>query len=123
MSSEINPLDGYKEVSYENVVVGSHVKYVRKDGKLTKGGFVTNTFVKDGERSLYVANGFNKAAPGYYGWPVKMSNISKLFMKVTKSPIEKSLQDVNKKITDLVKNYNILIKHVKELSATVSKLT
>jgi hypothetical protein len=60
---------------------GSHVRYVRLDGRFVRGGFVSGYSLQNGRRLLTLANGFNATSKGYSVWTIGLDSIKTLYVK------------------------------------------
>jgi hypothetical protein len=86
-------LEGYIEVSntkWNNIPVGSHIRYIKTDGSFVRGGFVTNHWINAGGKLFtHLTNNLNKNTPGYATWPMAHESVSRIFKKPdAKSSIE-----------------------------------
>jgi len=65
---------------------GSHVRYVRLDGRFVRGGFVSGYSIQNGRRLLTLANGFNATSKGYSVWTIGLDSIKELHVKKASVP-------------------------------------
>lgn len=75
-------LEKYVEVpqtQWANLPRGTHVRYMKKDGKFARGGFIKNTYMLRGKQTMQLETGNDTRAPGYTQFPVVLENISNLW--------------------------------------------
>ena len=60
---------------------GTHIRYIRTNGKFVRGGFVVGYTNIGEDRALNIENGFNAASPGYAFWTIRLNLIKALFAK------------------------------------------
>ena len=113
--SQINAmLEEYKEVDkdiWSTIPAGTHIRYIKKDGKFVTGGFVVNHWVNEhGKKFIHLSNGFiqNK---NYITWPMAHDNVINLYAKRKKD--EPSVENLNNRVRDIMKSINNIVSVVK----------
>lgn len=117
-------LVGYIEVrkdKWSDIPVGSHIRYVKKDGTFVRGGFVTNHWLnKEGKQFIHIANNLKKNSPNYATWPMAHESVARLFKKPdAKTGIE--LDVVRGKTAEIISQINKLVNVVKEQGRRLDK--
>lgn len=107
-------LEEYKEVDkdkWNTITAGTHIRYIKKDGKFVTGGFVVNHWVNEhGKKFIHLSNGFiqNK---NYITWPMAHDNVIKLYAKTKKD--DPSVENLNNRVRDIMKSINNIVSVVK----------
>ena len=109
-------LVGYIQVAVDrwvDVPVGSHVRYVKRDGVFVRGGFVTSHWLNaEGKKFIHLANNIARGGTGYVTWPVAHESLVTLYKKVdAKSGIE--IDVVREKTSEMIGQINRLVDVVK----------
>lgn len=116
-------LEEYKTVdvdNWSNIAAGTHVRYIKKDGKFVTGGFVVNHWVNEhGKKFIHLSNGFiqNK---NYITWPMAHENVMKLYAKRKKD--NPNVEILNKRVRDIMKSINNIVSVVKKQEKKIEKL-
>lgn len=69
---------------------GTHVRYMRNDGRFVRGGFVNSYVSQNGRDMLTLANGFNASEKGYSIWTVALDGVREIYIKKDKIPTKKA---------------------------------
>lgn len=75
-------LEKYIEVpqtQWANLPRGTHIRYMKKDGKFARGGFIKNTYLLHGKQTIQLETGNDSKAPGYVQFPVVLENLSNVW--------------------------------------------
>lgn len=62
---------------------GTHVRYVRTNGKFVRGGFVIGFSMIGEDKAMNLANGFNASANGYAFWSIRLNLVKAIYAKKT----------------------------------------
>lgn len=109
-------LVGYIQVAADrwgDIPVGSHVRYVKRDGVFVRGGFVTSHWLSaEGKKFMHLANNLARGGAGYATWPVAHESLATVYKKVdAKSGIEMDV--VREKTSEMIGQMNRLVDVVK----------
>ena len=145
-------LENYHEVpktEWNNLLIGTHIRYVKKGGEFKPGGFIRSKNSK-GENSSFVLEndrfGNKMKNPDYTYWVMNFANVMKIYAKNIPEPsinqplnqtqlppinpvqsveigfLQKQLDDLEKKYSILETNYKNLQEKVADLELFSSKL-
>jgi hypothetical protein len=122
-------LIGYDSVSddaWPLLRAGTHIRYITKDGKFRRGGFVHNVAKVKGKQFIFVETlrGGEKT-PGYAKFPVAIEDISVLYKKRTVEDVrinENNTTEIENRIIALETNLEHAVSEIKKLIAIVAKL-
>lgn len=90
-------LENYNEVpksEWFNLPVGTHIRYLKKDGKFQTGGFIRSKNAKDDHQYFMLENdmfGNKQKNPNYTHWVMHFQNVAKVFAKKSDAPPSKIL--------------------------------
>jgi hypothetical protein len=118
-------LEGYIEVprdKWDDIPTRSHIRYIKKDGKFVRGGFVSNHWLnKEGDKFIHLANSFARKGKKPATWPMAHATVSRVFKKTGKdSGIEMDV--VRTKTTEIIGQINRLVDVVKQQRVEIDKL-
>ena len=77
-------LVGYTNVpknQWGSLEKGTHVRYVRTNGKFVRGGFVSGYSTIGDDRALNIENGFDSSSNGYAFWSIRLNLIKAIYAK------------------------------------------
>jgi hypothetical protein len=100
---------------------GSHVRYIRNDGRFVRGGFVTLYSSQNGRDMLTLANGFNATAKGYSVWTVALDGVKTLYTKKDRVPKKGAFSMIGSKNDEIVALKKMISDLQTRLSALESK--
>ena len=70
---------------------GTHVRYMRTNGKFVRGGFVSGYSTIGNDRTLNIENGFDASSNGYAFWSIRLTLVKAIYAK--KMPATASLPE------------------------------
>ena len=77
-------LKDYKSIpstAWGSLSYGTHIRYVRTDGRFVRGGFVSG-YIKSNDKTLInISNGFNASIKGYSAWSIALDSIKYIYVK------------------------------------------
>ncbi len=85
-------LTHYKEITkseWLSIPIGTHIRYIKKDGKFQPGGFVRTKNTKEGKSYFILENdkfGSKARNPEYTFWPMNFDNVNRVFAKEAPEP-------------------------------------
>ena len=106
-------LIGYVDIpvsDWKEIPISSHVRYVKKDGTLVRGGFVIN----NSNGIIQLGNNLNKQAAGYATWYASHTSLSKIYKKGTTDVTNTDKTETKNRQTDIIRQMNKLIDAVKQ---------
>ena len=99
------------ENKWSNIPKGIHIRYIKKDGKFVKGGFVVNHWINDkGKKFIHLSNGYIQNR-NYISWPMSHDNVSKVYTKIKAE--DPSIENLNNRVRDIMKSINNIVSVVK----------
>ena len=114
-------LQGYQVFyKWDEIPVGTHIRYYKKDGTFVRGGFVQNHWIsKDGEHVIYLANSLYRNS-NYKNWPVKHSNVKTIYIKKKEDDLYK--EQAGERINELQTAIKRIVSYVKKLNEEITVL-
>jgi hypothetical protein len=106
------------EKKWEALDHGSHIRYIRTDGRFVRGGFITGYSKQNGRQMLTLANGFNATAKGYTMWTIGLNSIKQLYVKKSAVPSNKRVDATPHIVTENA----ALRKIITDLKVRIEKL-
>jgi hypothetical protein len=112
-------LIGYREIlkqNWENIPVGSHIRYQNKDGSFRKGGYVKAVW-KEGTNKIKIdlVSGYNYNA---FAWSINLTKIDKIWQKDIQQQAPRvnsdELNDLREEIQQMKKEINLLKIEIKK---------
>lgn len=106
---------------WDDIPIGSHIRYIKNDGVFVRGGFVTSHWLnKENKQFIHLANSFKKKNQGYATWPVAHESVSKIYKKVDRdSNIEMDV--VRTKTSEIINEINKLVSVIKAQKKRIDK--
>jgi hypothetical protein len=111
-TTDINKLlKGYKSIPtalWDGLGYGTHVRYIRTDGRFVRGGFVSGYIESNGRKLINIANGFNASVKGYSAWTISLNSIKTLYIKENVNVTRSTNTDLKDIISNLQKRLKTL---------------
>ena len=123
-------LQGYTEVSSDNwdtMIIGSHIRYLRKDGLFRSGGYIKNTWMSTqgknkNKLSIQLGSGLSYKSPT---WNITLTDIDKIWIRNVENSnnIDNSqLDELHKISKNNTESIEYLTKSVSQVKIDIAKL-